>query len=99
MRGIVLEASQLCRSWLGVHIHRELNTDCDLLSHPSHVGSVVRAAADAGYQVISISISDRRFDQLISFAQSAFDADRQCQPTHLSARPCGAPIPSTSHRD
>ena len=94
MRGIVRATSQLCESWLGVHIQRELNTDCDLLSHPSHVRSVVKAASDAGYHVTSISISDHCFDQLISFSQSAFDAERQCLPTHLAAHPPHAPAPS-----
>ena len=75
MRGIVGLANETATSWLGVHVRREHNTDCDRLSHPSEVQTVVSAAALAGLTVHVVAAPDDLMAQLDRLIVDAFAAD------------------------
>ena len=75
MRGIVALATKVARSWLGVHVGREHNTDCDRLSHPDQVGSVVAAAVQAGLHVHEVTAPRDVMAQLERLIHDSFDAE------------------------
>ena len=54
LRVLLRAMRRLCEQWLGVHVPRDLNTDCDRLSHPSQVHLVVAAAHAADLQVVEL---------------------------------------------
>jgi hypothetical protein len=51
MREALIGMRALCDQWLAVHVHRELNSDADRLSHPQEALAVIREAAAAGLTV------------------------------------------------
>ena len=51
MHGIMGHMRNNTEQWLGVHVPRELNTDPDLLSHPSSAHRVVEALKSSGVAV------------------------------------------------
>ena len=64
MRHLVLAARRTAKQWLGVAVPRELNVDADVLSHPSRVGEVERAAEAAGLVVRRVRVREERWATL-----------------------------------
>ena len=56
MNLLVQMGRRASRSWLGVHVRRELNLDPDRLSHPCLLPDVVADAREAGLRVVVVPI-------------------------------------------
>ena len=72
MRPILDAARDMCTHWLAVHVPRELNTDADLLSHPSRYPEVVERIEENGLRSYYVKIPPYCWDVL----QSAISATR-----------------------
>ena len=55
---------------LGVWVPRELNTDPDLLSHPSNREAVERAAREAGWCVVWLDVPQHCWEALEAVIRS-----------------------------
>ena len=76
MRAVLLEARRSIQQWLGVWVRRELNTDADLLSHPSRIAEVCAAAAAAGLTLVDAPVPERCIRTLeVAIAASIRDLD------------------------
>ena len=51
LRAMLPHARAVTRLWLGVHVRREYNVDCDRLSHPHLAHEVIAEARAAGLSV------------------------------------------------
>ena len=58
MQSLIRSSRAEVAQWLGVHVHRELNADADVLSHPTRADEVVERAKRAGLNVRRGTILD-----------------------------------------
>ena len=76
MRVVLREARHHVKQWLGIWVQRELNTDADLLSHPSRIAEVCASAAAAGLTLVHAPVPDRCIRTLYeAIAASCHDLD------------------------
>lgn len=65
IRHLLAESRAISRSWLGVWVPREWNSDADRLSHPSQCAAVARDATAADLHVIMVEPPSWVFDMLL----------------------------------
>ena len=64
MRELLRSARAVCKHWLPVHVHRELNTDPDRLSHPSEAEAVIKEMRVAGKEVVRLDVPEWLWSEL-----------------------------------
>ena len=64
MRSLVCAARRDFHQWLAAAVPRELNTDADILSHPSRWAEVSAAAASTGLTVVRVRTPERCWQAL-----------------------------------
>ena len=58
LRAVLPAARRVTGLWLGVHVKREYNRDCDRLSHPERAEEVVAEAERAGLEVRRVRLGE-----------------------------------------
>lgn len=96
----ILEGAYLVSTrWLGVSVPRELNTDADILSHPSRMEEVVRKARGAGLHVIRVAMPEDMWGLAVNAARLPLGADDDSDDAaHISVTTMQAPSHSCRPR-